>query len=86
MKITIKESAQKQKEIKLENLEPGTIIGFGEDHPIGLVVDKINGKKEIVLLVYCDGSNWFEIMKGYKTYPIKKILGKITEIIVDPNI
>jgi hypothetical protein len=86
MKITIKESVQKQKKIKLEELEPGTIIEFDViDSPSGLVFDSTKGK-EILLLTLAPDIPWFEIAMGWKTMPIRKILGKLTEIVVDPNL
>lgn len=85
MKITIKQKELVQPEpIKLQDLEPGTVISFGKDEPIGLIVGSCN-KKEIVLLAFYEGSeSWCGLADGYKEYPIKRVLGKLTEIIVEP--
>jgi len=86
MKITIKEKEQVQsKTFSLINLEPGTIIQFAiANSPIGLVISNGTGGKDIVLLCHTVGDDWFEIARGWKTMPIAKVLGKLTEIVVEP--
>ena len=87
MRITIKEKRSVQsKPINLEDLEPGMVIQFGIDKsPIGLVISDGKGGNDIVLLChYADDDNgWFQIAMGWKTMPIVKILGKLTEIVVE---
>ena len=88
MKITIKEKEQVQsKTFSLINLEPGTIIQFAiANSPIGLVISNGTGGKDIVLLYHNVEveDDWFEIAVGWKTMPITKVLGKLTEIVVEP--
>lgn len=84
MKITIKEKRQrKESKISLQDLEPGTIVDLGSVK--GLVITTVGDvDKDIVLLTNCN-DGWFSASGDWKNAPIKKILGKLTEIIVDPN-
>lgn len=86
MKVTIKEKTQKQEEIRLENLKPGTIINFGKNDPIGLVFVGKDGTNEVLLLNYGNGNDYFEIAIGWKVQPIREVFGKLIEIVVDPNV
>jgi len=83
MKITIKEKVGKQTpKIKLADLKPGTVFEY-EDGAVGLKGVEMG---EIFLLTYSDSdrTNWLTIADGYKTEPIKKVLGTIEEVIVSP--
>ncbi len=90
MKITIKEEKTRPNQpLRLEDIEPGSIIEFDIDHsPIGLVISKVGGGREIVLLCHKfdndDDNAWFQLAAGWKKYPIRKVLGKLTEIVVEP--
>ena len=92
MKITVKEIVRKQEEIKLENLKPGTVISFNDRGPIGLVVMGMgNMERDLILLTHLNDDDdpdweWFSVAGGWKKFPIKKILGKLIEIVVDPNV
>lgn len=87
MRITIKEKEQvKSKSMKLEDLKPGTVVVVGGG-PTGLVIMGMEDKnRELILLTHFkDGTGgWFSVPGGWNDSPITKIIGKITEIIVEP--
>ena len=87
MRITIEEKKSVQSEkIKLQDLELGTVINFGDtQRPHGLIVeDSRTGRKEIILLTHGSGGEWLIIANGFRDSLIKNVLGKLTEIIVEP--
>ena len=87
MKITIEEKKEQvQSEIRLQDLKLGTVINFGDSRrPCGLIVeDSKTGRKEIVLLTHGGGGDWLIIANGFRDSSIKNVLGKLTEIIVEP--
>ena len=86
MKVTIKKSTEPKQLLRLEDIEFGSIIEFDtNDSPIGLVISSIDDSRDIALLKHSiDGLDWFQLAAGWKTQPIKRILGKLTEIIVEP--
>jgi len=89
MRITIKEKKSIQsKPVKLQDLKPGTIIQFDiSQSPTGLVISGDKDGNDIALLCHdhdTDDGDWFQIAMGWKTMPIAKVLGKLTEIIVEP--
>jgi len=87
MRITIKQKESVQsKPIQLQDLEPGTIVVVGGG-PTGLVImGMYDESRELVLLTHFkDGTgDWFSVPGGWDDSPITKIIGKITEIIVEP--
>ena len=89
MKITIKENVTELKQIlKLEDIMPGSIIEFDiSNSPVGLVVSTVSGENDIVLLAHLFSNghfeDWFQLAAGWKKQPIKRILGRLTEIIVE---
>ena len=86
MRIIIKEKKSVQlKTFSFVDLEPGTVIQFAIfDSPTGLVISNGTDGKDIVLLCHIPEHDWFEIARGWKTMPIAKVLGKLTEIVVEP--
>ena len=79
MKITVRrKNPEKKKAINPVDISTGTIFEF-DDKTIGLKLHN----EEIVLLNYVDGSTWCELASGYKTEPVTKILGRLSEIIVE---
>jgi len=77
MKITKREPKELEKSFK--KIEPGTIFKY-ED---GVVALKIDGNEAVLLNYLADKSDRFELAKGYKTFAIKRILGKLVEIVVE---
>ena len=87
MRITIKEKEQvKSEPLELKDLEPGTVVVVGGG-PTGLVVMGMGDKdRELILLAHFkDGTDsWFSVPGDWDDSPITKVLGKITEIVVEP--
>lgn len=86
MRITIKKQTQIEKPIRLQNLEPGTVVVI-QNGPTAFVIEGMERKnRELTMLTHnSDGTDgWFSVPGGWKSAPITKILGKITEIIVEP--
>ena len=87
MRITIKQKESVQpKPITLKNLKPGTVVIL-QNSIIALVIMGVyNESRELVLLAHFkDGAgDWFSVPGGWDDAPITKIIGKITEIIVEP--
>ncbi len=84
MKITVK-SRPKQCDIPFDEIPIGYVyVSRCHDGPIMLKLKD----NEAVLLTYSDDenknkNNWFKVAEGYKNLPATKILGKLTEIIVE---
>ena len=89
MKITIKENVQIEEGTKINDVEPGYVFEILNSGPFsGGCVQALKLKHDkAVLLNFSDGSDWFEIFddKSWINSPVK-ILGKVTEIVVDPNV
>ena len=89
MKITIKENKKVESKITIKDIEPGYVFEILESGSV--THDYVKALKlendEVVLLTYCSGRNWLEIREDetWENSPVK-ILGKLTEIIVDPNV
>ncbi len=83
MKITIKpEKEHKDQSIEFRNLEPGTIF----EYSVGVVGLKLRGGNAVLLTHGIVGTgDCFELAVSYKEEPIKRILGKLVEIVVDQN-
>jgi len=86
MKITVKNKKEEKKEIPFDEIPVGAVyVARFHDGPIVL---KLNDG-EAVLLSHSDEneenelSDWFEIADGFKGEPATKILGKLTEIVVE---
>lgn len=78
MKITIRPKKEVvEKKITLNEIKPGAIFEYDG----GVVALKVR-YNEVVLLKYTQGDDWFELADGYKTEPVKRILGRLDEIIV----
>jgi len=82
MKVTVKQKPKKKEKVKFENIEIGQVFKYQS----GIIALKL-ADDESVLLKHFSGDNWFKIAAGfylnYKKEPIKKILGTLTEIIVE---
>lgn len=76
MKITIKD--QEQKEIRLEDLRPGTIFQY-KDGAVGLRGKEI---EDTFLLRDEDGEDWFAPAIYHFDKQVERVIGKIDEIIV----
>ena len=89
MKITIKGNEKVEPKITVEDVEPGYVFEILNSGPLsGGCVQALKLKHDkVVLLNFSDGSDWFEIFddKSWINSPVK-ILGKVTEIVVDPNV
>jgi len=89
MKITIKGNEKVEPKITIEDVEPGYVFEILNSGPFsGGCVQALKLKHDkVVLLNFSDGSDWFEIFddKSWVDSPVK-ILGKVTEIVVDPNV
>ena len=82
MKVTIKEKQEEKNQgVPFDEIPNGYIYVVGaDDGPIALKL----GGNNAVLLSYSDKNiNWFVIADRYKGSPAYKILGKLTEIIVE---
>ena len=87
MKTTVKEKQdQDQDQDKNMNVPFGEIqagyvyIASGSHGPVALKLEN----NEAVLLSFCRyGIDWFSMALGFKNEPAYKILGKLTEIIVE---
>ena len=80
MKITIKPEPKKENhEIPFDKIPVGYVYEVLVNGPTMLKLKK----NEAVLLNYSSGDNWFKIADGHKGIPAYKILGKLTEIIVE---
>ena len=89
MEITIKENVKTESIITNQDVEPGYVFEILDS---GSLLDKkVKALKlmneETVLLKYSSGNDWFELNddNSWKDSPVK-ILGKLTEIVVDPNV
>ncbi len=78
MKITVIPSKQKPQTISYNEIEPGTIYQVKD----GTIILKLH-YDAAVLLEYPSGGTYLEIAKGYRAFPAVKILGKISEIVVE---
>ena len=81
MKITINKKEEKQKPINWQKLPTGTVIEF--DDKVRAVVFSSVIKCKLLLLTYSDGGDWFELADDYEDYTVVKVLGTISEIVVD---
>lgn len=81
MKITVKPKPEpEQCEILFDDIPVGYVyIANDSDGPTVLKLRN----NEAVLLINYDNDRWFKLAKGYKGLPAYKILGKLTEIIVE---
>ena len=88
MKITIKGNEKVEPKITIEDVEPGYVFEIFNSGPT--TGGKVKALKledgEAILLTYSSGCDWFEILddESWDNSPVK-ILGKLTEIVVDPN-
>ncbi|KKN71242.1 hypothetical protein LCGC14_0422850 [marine sediment metagenome] len=83
MKITIKKPIQLRiKEIKLQNLKPGTVVQL-DSSVKAIVIEKVNDAGNTLMLLTNNDAWWFSEAGGWGDEPITRVLGKITEIIVE---
>jgi len=87
MKITIKNKVKAEPVITSQDVKSGYVFEILDSGVFGHVkaLKLVNGKS--ALLVFSNGADWFELKDdtSWKDSPVK-ILGKLTEIIVDPNV
>jgi len=83
MKITIKPELKSEPIITSKDVKPGYVFQYVGERELTAL--KLHWDK-IVLLKYSNGDSWFELKdkKSWTNTPVK-ILGKFTEIVVDPN-
>ena len=75
MKVTVKKSS-----IKFKDIKPGYVYELTN----GAKLIKLSNTAAAVISGYCD-SEYFAIADGYldeKTYPIKQVFGKLTEVVI----
>lgn len=75
--------------IKIEDLDPGTVIEF-ESGLIGLVIrtaldggEAHRGRNKVTILTDLTRYDWFVDAYGILNYRVKKVLGKLTGITVE---
>jgi len=82
MKVTVKSKEKKESHgIPFDEIPVGYVyVALYSDGPIALKLCD----NEAVLLGYSDNdSDWFSIASGFKDEPASKILGKLTEIVIE---
>ena len=84
MRIIIREPIQSgTEEIKLQNLKPGTVIQL-DSSVKAIVIEKVNDAGNTLMLLTNTTDWWFSEAGGWEDEPIQRVLGKITEIVVEP--
>ena len=80
MKVTVKEKQNKNMNVPFDEIPVGCVyVVLGKKGPIALkLMDN-----EAVLLTCYNNNNWFTMAHGIKGEPAYKVLGKLTEIIVE---
>lgn len=81
MKITIKPKEKVEEVITYDNLKPGTVF----EYRTGVIALKLDHGEAVLLKHTIEGLDYFDVAVGYKTSPIRKILGHVDEIIVVPD-
>jgi len=86
MKITIKENVQTKEETKINDVKLGYVFEILDNGSSNHVRALKLFDDEVVLLQYSSGHDWFELRddESWKNSPVR-ILGKLIEIVVDPN-
>jgi len=81
MKVTVNpKEKQDNHDIPFDEIPVGYVyVALYSDGPIALKL--CNG--EAMLLKYGNGDEWFTIADGYNGKPASKILGKLTEVVVE---
>ena len=85
MRITVKEKQDQDQDknmnVPFKEIPAGYVYIAGNNYgPAALKLEH----NEAVLLSFCEhGIDWFSMARGYKNEPVYKILGKLTEIIVE---
>ena len=83
MKVTVKEKQDKNREIPFDEIPVGYVyVAKYSDGPVAL---KLNDNKAVLLCYENDNDDydWFKLAEGFKGEPAYKVLGKLTEIIVE---
>lgn len=82
LKVIVKEKKLKQNILTDKDARPGYVFQY-KNGPIALKLDY----NQIMFLTYSSGRNWLELArdKSFQNDSVK-ILGKLTEIVVDPNV
>ena len=75
MKVTVN---TKKENLSINEMETGTVFEY-KDGSIGLKLCT----EGVLLLSYTGGNLWLDLAKGYLTMPVEKVLGQLTEIIVE---
>jgi len=79
MKVTVKERQKEENhEVPFDEISAGYVYKVFDDAVL-LKVDSTNA----VLLKRCGGCDYLGIAHDYKNFPAVKILGKLTEVIVE---
>lgn len=81
MKITVKSKESVKEKIVIGDIKPGIVFEY-DDGTIGLKLQY----REVILLKYSMNDNdWLDLAEGYKDGLVKRILGRLDEIIVVPE-
>jgi len=79
MKVTVKpKQTEKSREIPFDEIPPRSVYKISNE----VVLLKVNAENAVILVGH-EGCDYFSMAGGYKTYPAVKILGKLTEVIVE---
>jgi len=81
MKVTVKpKQTEKRQEIPFDEIPVGYVyVAKYSGGPIALKLKD----KQAVLLSHGSSEDWFYVAEGFKDEPAYKILGKLTEVIVE---
>ena len=84
MKVTVKPKTQKENQkVPFDEIPVGYVyVAKYYDGPITLKLCD----NEAVLLFHQNDSGWFAIANGFKDLPAYKVLGKLTEVIVEEEV
>ena len=82
MKVTVKSKQKEDMSVPFDKIPVGYVYIAGRyNGPLAL---KLENNGATLLTYNSDGSNnWFDMADGYKDVPAYKILGRLTEIIVE---
>ena len=82
MKVTVRPKPKEEVDLRISDIKPGYVFKIyqGDNYPGPLALKLKNDK--FALLTWGDGANWFVMDDGSWGNPSVKILGKLTEIIV----
>jgi len=78
LKITVRPKEKVENKMSVSDIAPGMVFEYGN----GVIGLKLCCFKNVALLKYSSGSDWFKISDGSMDYHGAKILGRLDEIIV----